>query len=97
MWALSLTRERVCQLQLLLVLASAGILESESRGTRDHILLSQIRDSPNLKGQVPVCISPRNKSSHIATDGQSISKSWCRAPDFITLDSYSLDFVGRPL
>jgi hypothetical protein len=27
---------------------------SESRGTIDHILLSQIRDSPNLEGQVPV-------------------------------------------
>jgi hypothetical protein len=37
---------RVCRLQLLLVLASAVILGSESRGTRDHILLSQIRDFP---------------------------------------------------
>jgi hypothetical protein len=36
--ALSLTRERVCRLQLLLVLASAVILRSESRRTRDHIL-----------------------------------------------------------
>jgi hypothetical protein len=44
-WALlSLTRGRVCRLQLLLALASAVILGSESRGTRDHILLSQIRD-----------------------------------------------------
>jgi hypothetical protein len=31
---------------------------SESRGTRDHILLSQTRDSPNLEGQVPVFIPP---------------------------------------
>jgi hypothetical protein len=54
--ALSLTRERVCRLQLLRVLASAVILGSESRGTGDHILLSQIRDSPNLEGQVPVFI-----------------------------------------
>jgi hypothetical protein len=44
--ALSLTREQVCHLQLLLALASAVILGSESRGTRDHILLSQIRDFP---------------------------------------------------
>jgi hypothetical protein len=43
---LSLTRWRVCRLQLLLGLASAVILWSESRGTRDHILLSQIRDFP---------------------------------------------------
>jgi hypothetical protein len=47
--ALSLTRGRVCCLQLLLVLASAVFLGSESRGTRDHILLSQIRDFPFLR------------------------------------------------
>jgi hypothetical protein len=39
-----MTRGRVCRLQLLLALASAVILMSESRQTRDHILLSQIRD-----------------------------------------------------
>jgi hypothetical protein len=33
----------------------------ESRRTHDHILLSQTRDSPNLEGQVPVFISPRNR------------------------------------
>jgi hypothetical protein len=55
----SLTRGWVCRLQLLLILASAVILRSESR--YDHILLSQIRDSPNLEGQVPVFISPRNR------------------------------------
>jgi hypothetical protein len=42
----SLTRGRVCRLQFLLVLASAVILGSESRRTRGHILLSQIRDFP---------------------------------------------------
>jgi hypothetical protein len=54
-----LTRERVCRLQLLLVLASAVILGSESCGTREHILLPQIRDSHDLEGQVPVVILPR--------------------------------------
>jgi hypothetical protein len=44
--ALSLTRGRVCRLQLLLALSSAVILGSESRGTRAHILLFQIRDFP---------------------------------------------------
>jgi hypothetical protein len=44
--ALSLTRGRVCRLQLLLVLASAVIFGSESRRTRGHILLSHIRDFP---------------------------------------------------
>jgi hypothetical protein len=58
--ALSLTRGQVWRLQLLLVLASAVFLGSEFRGTRDHILLSQIWDSSNLEGQVPVFISFRN-------------------------------------
>jgi hypothetical protein len=44
--ALSLTRGPVCRLQLLLALASAVILGSESRGTHDHILLSEIRGFP---------------------------------------------------
>jgi hypothetical protein len=43
----SMTRGCVCPLQLLLGLASAVILRSESRGTHDSILLSQIRDSPH--------------------------------------------------
>jgi hypothetical protein len=62
---LSLTRERVCRLQLLLLLASAVILGSESRETRDHILLTQIRDSLNLEGQVPVFMSPRNRVTQL--------------------------------
>jgi hypothetical protein len=41
-----LTRGRVCRLQLLLAFASTVILGSESRRTRDHILLSQMRDIP---------------------------------------------------
>jgi hypothetical protein len=44
--ALSLTWGRLCRLQLLLVLASAVILGSESRGTRYHILQYQIGDFP---------------------------------------------------
>jgi hypothetical protein len=54
----SLTRGWVCRLQLLLVLANAIILRSESRGTHDHILLSQIRDFPNLEGQILVYMYP---------------------------------------
>jgi hypothetical protein len=63
----SLTRGEVCCLQLLLVLASAFILRSECRKTHDHILLSQIRDSPNLEGQVPVFITPRNRVTRLYT------------------------------
>jgi hypothetical protein len=41
--------------------------------------------------------------SHIATDGQSVSKSWCRTPSdshdqiFITIWQLRSCFVGRPL
>jgi hypothetical protein len=42
----SLTRGRVCRLKFLLALASAVIFWSESRETRGHILLPQIRDFP---------------------------------------------------
>jgi hypothetical protein len=43
----------VCRLQFLLAIAIAVILRSESRGTNDHILLFQIRGSPNLEGPGP--------------------------------------------
>jgi hypothetical protein len=46
----SLTRARVCNLLLLLVLASAVLLRSESRGTQDHILLSQFLRLPQPGG-----------------------------------------------
>jgi hypothetical protein len=42
--ASSRTRGRVCLLYMLLALASLVFLRSESLGTRDHILLSQISD-----------------------------------------------------
>jgi hypothetical protein len=42
----SLTRGRVCRLQLQLAFASAVIFGSESRRTRGHVLLSQIWDFP---------------------------------------------------
>jgi hypothetical protein len=46
-------------------LVSTVILRSESCGTHDQFLLSRIRDSPNLKGQIPVCISPRNRVTRL--------------------------------
>jgi hypothetical protein len=45
--------------------ASASILGSESRGIHDLILLSQIRDSPNLEGHVRVFISPQNRVAQL--------------------------------
>jgi hypothetical protein len=56
----SLTRGLACPLQLLLGLASAVTLRSESGRTHDHSLLSRIQEFPNLEGQVPVFIYPRD-------------------------------------
>jgi hypothetical protein len=47
----SLTRRRVCNLQLLLGLASTVFFGSEFRRTHDQILCSQIWDSLNLDGR----------------------------------------------
>jgi hypothetical protein len=65
----SLTRGWVCLLQFVLALAIAVILMSESYGTHDHILLSQIRDSCNLEGQVPVFIYPPEQGGPVIPPG----------------------------
>jgi hypothetical protein len=54
----SLTRWRVCRLQLLLAPASADTLRSKSRGTHDHILLSQIREPQPIGLGSRICIPP---------------------------------------
>jgi hypothetical protein len=61
----SLTREWVCRLQLLLALASAVILRSESHGTHDHILLSQIRDCPQPGGPDPRIYIPQEQGGPV--------------------------------
>jgi hypothetical protein len=61
----SLTRGRVCHLHFLLALTSTVILGSESCGIHDHSLLSQIRDSSNLEGQVPIFISLRKRVARL--------------------------------
>jgi hypothetical protein len=61
----SLTRGWVCRLQLLLVLVGTVIHRSESRGTHNHILLSQVRHFPDLEGQVPLFISPRKRVTRL--------------------------------
>jgi hypothetical protein len=60
-----LTRGRVCNLLLLLVLASAVPLGSESRGTQTIFFVPKFWDSSNLEGQVPVFISPRNRMAQL--------------------------------
>jgi hypothetical protein len=61
----SLMRRWVCHLQLVLALASIVVLESKSHGTHDHILLSHIRDTPSVEGQVPLSISSRNRMAQL--------------------------------
>jgi hypothetical protein len=88
----SLMRGRVCHLQLLLVLASAFILGSESLGIRDHILLSQIRDFPFRRLRRRAGLWWRHytppphgiplewqSQSYVTTDGRSTSLSWHKA------------------
>jgi hypothetical protein len=66
----SLTRGRVCCLQLLLDLASAVILGSVSCETHDHILMSQIWEFPNLEGQVPVFMSLHGYNAVLSAKSQ---------------------------
>jgi hypothetical protein len=54
----SLMRERVCRLQLLLVLASAVKLRAESRGTRDHILCLIFETPPTWRAGFPYLYPP---------------------------------------
>jgi hypothetical protein len=75
----------VCRLQLLLVLIStAFILRSEPRRTHDHIFQSQIKDSTNLEGQVPVFISRRNR----------VARLYPQALGFLFVDSYDSQGYG---
>jgi hypothetical protein len=48
---LSMTRGRVCRLQVLLAVANAVILGSESCGIHSHVILSQIRDTPTWRAR----------------------------------------------
>jgi hypothetical protein len=74
---------------MLLALASSVFLGSESRGTHNHILLSQIRDCPNLESQVPIFIFPRNRVAQLYTRPLGCL--------FVALDSqdYGADIEGR--
>jgi hypothetical protein len=57
--------KKECRLQLLMAITSTVIFGSDSRRIHVQILLSQIRDSPNMEGQVPVFISPRNRMAQL--------------------------------
>jgi hypothetical protein len=51
---------QACHLQMLLALTSAVMFRSKSSRT-PRLIYSQIWDCPNLVGQAPVCMSPRNR------------------------------------
>jgi hypothetical protein len=71
--ALSLTRDRVCRLQMLLGLASAVILGSKSRRTRYNILLPQIWDSLNLEGHIPRIYIPQEPGNTVISPRHWVS------------------------
>jgi hypothetical protein len=50
-------------MDLLFTTAAAG--PRQRSHSRDHILLSQIRHSPNMEGPVPAFISPRNRVTQL--------------------------------
>jgi hypothetical protein len=64
----SLTRGRVCRLQLLLVLASAVILGFDSPGTHDYILLSHSR-LPQPGGPGPRVYIPQEQGDAVISPG----------------------------
>jgi hypothetical protein len=82
-----MTRGWGYRLQLLLGLVSAVILRSESRGTHNHILLSQIRDSCNLEGQVLVHILPRIWMAMLPIDNL-LSLNAKQTPFIVVLQSF---------
>jgi hypothetical protein len=65
----SLTRGRVCNLLFLLGFASVVPLGSESRGTQDHILLSQFLRLPKPGGQGRRIYIPQEQGGQIITPG----------------------------
>jgi hypothetical protein len=74
--AVSLTREQICNLLLLLVLASAVPLGSDSRGTQDHILPSQFLRFPQPGGSGPRIYIPQELGGPVIPPGTGIP--FCR-------------------
>jgi hypothetical protein len=91
--ALSLTSGRVCRLQLLLTIARAVILGSESRGTRENILLYQIRDFPLRHLLRPA--ASRWRYSTPPPHGIDLVLIWTAA--YIAYDCWMLDYTERCL
>jgi hypothetical protein len=91
----SLMGSLVCSFQFLLGIVSTAFLRSESHTTHEHILslflrlpqpgglssciyIPQAQGSPDIPPGTGLS-SQSQSQSHIATDSQSVSMSWCRA------------------
>jgi hypothetical protein len=72
----SLTRGRVCNLLLLLVLASVVLLVFESRRTQDHILLSQFLRHPQPGGSGPHIYIPQEQGAPDIPSGTGFPFCW---------------------
>jgi hypothetical protein len=81
----------VCLLNSLLVLASAVILRSKSHGAHD-ILLSQIRNSPNTEGQVPVVLNYNSDSLYSRPGCHVVSKAFSMSKNTAAVDILILKF-----
>jgi hypothetical protein len=57
---------------------------SESCRNHDHILLSQIQDSPNLEGQIPVFLTPSNR----------VAQLYPQALGYLSISSYDSQGYG---
>jgi hypothetical protein len=64
----SLTRRRLCNLLLLLGLAS-----TVPRDSRPYFIVPILETPPNLEGQVPIFLSPRNRAARIFPRAKSKS------------------------
>jgi hypothetical protein len=87
----------VCRLYLLLTIAGTVIFGSESHGTRDHNLLSQIRDFPfhrllRLAGIRWRYLTPPPQRGDSSPD--SISRSVSQSQSYVTTDGQSASRSG---
>jgi hypothetical protein len=84
----SLTRGRVCNLLLLLVLASAVSLGFEFRGTQDHILLCQLLRLFQPEGPGSRIYIPQEQG------GPDIPGHWVPFPSPLTIAYFTFIGVG---
>jgi hypothetical protein len=83
--AASLTRSRVCSFQILLDIANAAFLRSESHGTHEHILLSLFLRLPHPGGQGSCIYFPQEQGSPVIHPRIGLQWILCKGSDYIRL------------